>query len=240
LRYFSCLRLPKLGALVAAVAFPLLAHAQDCRKPQLPPTTAIPTPQPGRAPVRLEEIKSLLTTGHFGVIALGDSIMAGWPSELLDSAFGTHTLNAGFGQDKTEDVLWRLDTLDWSKQVPRYVLLLIGTGDVGHAECDVYWGILAVAAKARLTFPTATVIVTSILPRGLDMRAADATITGVNQNLERAAAEAGYVFLNAHREFLCANTTPCSLYRPDNLHLARAGYEVLSAILSKLISAHGH
>ncbi len=61
-------------------------------------------------------------------------------------------LNAGFGQDGTEHLLWRLKSYDWQRQSPREVLLLIGTNDIGYPTCDIVWGILT-AVKTVRHFP---------------------------------------------------------------------------------------
>jgi lysophospholipase L1-like esterase len=161
--------------------------------------------------------------------------MQGWPESLLTKALGVPTLNAGFGADGASQTLWRLETLDWSHQHPRYVLILVGTNDLGFGACAVVQGVLAVAARAREAFPGAAIIVTSILPRGDNLTVRDDEIVVVNRQLDHAARAAGFQFLDVHDAFLCDHRTPCSLYRPGNLHLTADGYELMSHKLRQVL-----
>lgn len=211
------------------------AYAQDCPRPTSLPVTAQATPRPNRFRDRIEAVGQQLLQTNYDAIALGDSILQRWPDDMLRAAMGMRTLNAGFGQDTTEDVLWRLGVFDWRHQRPRYVLLLIGTNDISHSGCDIFWGIRIVIDKIHQTFPSAQVIVTSILPRGRDMRQADAKITGVNRTLRAATTDGNYIFLDVHDAFLCDHRTPCNLFT-DDLHPTESGYQILGASLSQLLN----
>lgn len=188
-------------------------------------------------PDRQEQIKSALTAKHYDVITLDDSIMEGWSEERLGQTFGTTVLNAGFGQDGTEHLLWRRQTGNWSTQSPHYVLLLVGTNDIGYPSCDIYWGIRAVVSKVHTLFPQAQIIVTGILPRGTNMLGGDDRIRAVNSQLQTAAASAHFAFFNPHDAFLCGHKTPCSLFQPDfNLHLTKEGYDLLDEQLKSFLA----
>ncbi len=178
-----------------------------------------------------------LADQSYGAIALGDSIMAGWQLKLLQAAFDRPTLNISFGGDGTQDVLWRLETLDWSRQDPQYVILLIGTNDIRRPACAIAQGVLAVVRKVHTIFPSATVIVTSILPRGVELREHDFTIIEVNRQLATAAPHARFRFFDVHDAFLCDHHTPCRLFGPGNLHLTAPGYQLLTDRLRRLLQA---
>ncbi len=177
----------------------------------------------------------MLSASSFSVIALGDSIMGSWPKRLLEAALGLPTLNAGFGADGTSQVLWRLDMMDWSRQHPKYVLILVGTNNLGFSACGVIYGVLAVVEKVHRVFPEATIIVTSILPRGDDLMLRNDEIIEINRQLGLAASESRFRFFDVHDAFLCGHHTPCMLYKPGNLHLTVPGYELLSDRLRQLI-----
>jgi platelet-activating factor acetylhydrolase IB subunit beta/gamma len=160
-----------------------------------------------------------------------------WRLPSLQAALGRPTLNLAFGSDGTEQVLWRLQTFDWSRQHPDYVFLLVGTDDMRFPTCPVLQGVLAVVRKAHSVFPDATIIVTSILPRGDDLRVRDSEIVSINQQLAAAAQRDRFLFFDAHDAFLCGHHTPCPLYLPGNLHLTPAGYQVLSDMLHRFLLA---
>ena len=184
---------------------------------------------------RAARIQDLLTTRSFGAIAIGDSIMQGWPPDLLQGAMGQPVLNAGFGAYGTQHMLWRLDTMDWSRQRPRYVLILAGTNDLGFPACAVIRGVLAVVEKAHRVFPGGDIIVTSILPRGDNLMVRNDEIVEINRELGLAAGRSGFRFFNVHDAFLCGHHTPCQLYQPGNLHLTMQGYELMSGRLRQFL-----
>lgn len=223
--------------LASILLAPWMATAQSCFSPASDAATIKPVSKVAVRPDRQEQIKSALVAGHYDVITLGDSIMEGWSEGRLGNIFGTAVLNAGFGQDGTEHLLWRLQTVNWSKQSPQHVLLLVGTNDIGYPTCDIYWGIRSVVSKVHTLFPQAQVVVTGVLPRGTNMIGADDKIRAVNGMLKAASPSANFAFFNPHDAFLCGHKTPCSLFQPDfNLHLTKEGYDLLDEQLKSFLA----
>ena len=219
-----------------------IAAAETCPAPAQPPATteaAIKRGHEERFAAKIDGIEDQLRSQSFPAIALGDSIMQRWPHDMLSEAMGMATVDAGVGGDTTESTLWRLDHMDWSRQSPRFVLILIGTNDGGHfGGCDVYWGIRAVVSKAHQIFPKASLIVTSILPRGDNMLQRDADISTTNKALRGAAATAGFDFFDVHDAFLCNHQTACDLVvPPTNVHPTRKGYELMGGRLHKFVAS---
>lgn len=214
----------------------LAADPTACPAVPTSPVTTTPVPGTDKFADRYADIRARLRTRHFGVVALGDSLVHGWPQPLLDVAAGEPVLNVGFGADKTENVLWRLHDLDWSGQSPRAVVLLIGTGNIGHTVCNIIAGLTAVVGRIHTTFPTARLYVISLLPRGVNMAEHDEKLTTLNHDLARQSAAGKFTFVDIHDRFLCDHRTPCALFVPDNLHLSRQGYEVLTAALQPLLA----
>ncbi len=221
-----------LTLLICFAALSPRAEAQSCPAASgLLPTTT-PTPRTEAWVEQQTTLQHRLASGSYQLISFGDSIMAGWSEARLGQATGLTVLNAGFGQDGTEHTLWRLGTYDFHRQSPRYVLLLIGTNDIGYPSCAIVSGILSVVAAVHTHFPSARVIVSSLLPRGTDMMGADDKIRAVNAALAQAAAARRFAFFDVHDAFTCGHKTPCPLFVPDlNLHLTSAGYDLLSSRL---------
>jgi len=215
------------------------ARAQDCPQPASPYPTMLPLSNSvhlaERRLDRVSLIRQELAERSFDAIGLGDSIMIGWPPDLLGSAFGKDVLNAGIGGGSAFN-LWLLQTADWNRQAPSRVLLMIGTNDLRQGACGAYWGIQALVARVKSLFPKATVVVISVLPRGPDHRQWEDEISQVNAELKAHAATAGYVFVDAHDAFLCNGVTPCRFFQPPAfLHLTRPGYELLTRIVTETI-----
>lgn len=210
------------------------ALASPCSGPVDVQTTQ-PKARPEFRPERQDEVKRRLASETFGAITFGDSIMEGWGPRILQPAFGQPVLNSGFGMDGTEQVLWRIQSNDWSHQKPQYVLLLVGTDDLKYPTCSVVQGVLADVRAVQSVLPSAKVIVTSILPRGDNMREHDAEIVEINEHLAAAQNDKHFRFFNVHDAFLCNHKTPCDLFLPGNLHLTPAGYQLLTDSLRQFL-----
>jgi lysophospholipase L1-like esterase len=229
----ACIRSLLLVLVLVGIWGPV--SAQPCDETALMQTTQ-PRARPDYQADRQAIFVKWLASESYSTIALGDSILAGWQPRL-QADFGKQILSIAFGGDGTQDVLWRLQTFDWSRQHPKYVLLLIGTNDIKFPACAIVQGILTVVRKVHATFPQAKVIVTSILPRGIDLRAYDSKIVEANRRLADVARPEGFRFLDAHDAFLCDHQNECPLYMPGNLHLTPTGYQVLTHLLDRLLQS---
>ena len=210
------------------------ALAIPCSGP-LDAQTTQPKARPEFRPERQDEVKRRLLSESFGAITLGDSIMEGWGPRILESVFNQPTLNSGFGMDGTEQLLWRIQSMDWSHQKPQYVLLLVGTNDLRFPTCSVVQGVLAVVRAVHGVLPSAKIVVTSILPRGENMLEHDAEIVQINEDLAAAQSEQRFRFFNVHDAFLCDHKTPCALFQAGNLHLTPVGYQLLTDSLRQFL-----
>jgi lysophospholipase L1-like esterase len=232
----ATMRRPLIKALLMATLGITSANtlANSCSGP-IDVQTTQPKARPEFRPGRQEEIKRRLLSESFGAITLGDSIMEGWGARILESAFNQPTLNSGFGMDGTEQLLWRLQSMDWSHQKPQYFLLLVGTNDLKFPTCSVVQGVLAVVRAVHGVLPSAKIVVTSILPRGENMLEHDAEIVQINKDLAAAQSEQRFRFFNVHDAFLCDHKTPCALFQAGNLHLTPVGYQLLTDSLRQFL-----
>ena len=225
------------GLLVSAGA----AWAQTCPKPAvMPPFTTQPAANgASQLPARVQQIVSRATRGPYGAIAFGDSLVARWPGSLLNTGLGTTTLDAGVGGYGTGDLLWFLDNVSLGPQSPQRILLLIGTDNLNTAPCNVVWGIRVTVAQLHTMFPTAGIVVTSVLPRGTMLLDKASVIGTINQSLSEDRT--GYSYLDVHDKVgaACNWTTPCTLYSADNLHPSVAGFQLLTAQLQALLGTGG-
>ena len=77
-------------------------------------------------------------------------------------------INLGFGGDRTEHVLWRLDHLPVLKKAPKGAVLLIGTNNIcwgSDTPKQAAEGVQAIARKLKEIYPEMKVLVLGVLPR---------------------------------------------------------------------------
>ena len=78
----------------------------------------------------------LAQQGGWELVFLGDSITHGWErngKSTWDKYYGARkAINLGFGGDRTEHVLWRLEHGEFDGYKPRVAVIMIGTNNTGH------------------------------------------------------------------------------------------------------------
>jgi len=191
--------------------------------------------------------------GPCDVLLVGDSITQQWGSPLdkgvLNDAWlktfpDARTINIGIGGDKAQNVLWRLDHGGVDGLKPRVIVLMIGnnnmffTPETGVAA--VAQGVKACLANLREKFPEADVVVAKILPCHAPKVRFYEDIVLTNAEIEKLnlGADPKVKVLDLTKDFLNADgTIKPALFKPDNIHLSLAGYEIYAARLKPLLDA---
>lgn len=116
----------------------------------------------------------------------GDSITRRWGAvdypELLanwkKNFFGWNAADIGWGGDRTQNILWRLDNGELDGVNPKVVVLLAGTNNVSDPSApadadaravDISRGIQAIVQVIQEKAPSATIILMGIFPRNDNM-----------------------------------------------------------------------
>ena len=118
------------------------------------------------------------------VVLIGDSITHFWcgreacgepgeGSEHWKKAFaGYRVLNMGFGWDRTQNVLWRLDHGELDGCKPKLVVIHIGTNNIGgtpemraNTPEEIAEGILAICGRVWEKVPGTRIVLMAIFPR---------------------------------------------------------------------------
>jgi lysophospholipase L1-like esterase len=146
--------------------------------------------------------------GAIQVYFEGDSITRRWGAldypDLLanwkQNFFGWNAADFGWGADRTENILWRLENGELDAVNPKVVILLAGTNDVGNAPKprgadDVTLGLQAIVRVIQTKAPAATIIVMGIFPRN-DNMALMPVIDRINSNLSKLADGGKVRYLN--------------------------------------------
>jgi len=107
------------------------------------------------------------------LVFLGDSITHAWDNKAKDIwqeyYSKRNALNIGFGGDRTEHVLWRLNNGAIDNIDPKLLVLMIGTNNTGHRQDkpeDTALGIKEILNTLARKLPKTKVLLLAIFPRG--------------------------------------------------------------------------
>ena len=183
------------------------------------------------------------------IVLLGDSITHEWAGRhsiggadafpRFKRAFeGYRVMDAGYGFDRIQNILWRLDNGELDGIRPKLVVLLAGTNNmnmkskadptlVNSTPAEIAEGVLAIVDRLRRKLPESHLLVLGIFPRGrkagsrcrVEGAAANARIAAGLKGMERVSfADISNVFLDDDGVF------PEALSH-DALHLKDAGFD---------------
>lgn len=186
------------------------------------------------------------------VVVIGDSLIHYWggkpaaprtvAQEAWERCFANMTVaNLGFGWDRTENVLWRLEHGELDHLDPAAIVLLIGTNNVSahHKPLDIVAGIEAILALVHKKKPDAKVLLLGLLPRRDEpQKAATPPITDqVNQLLRTRLSDVPWVTqLDVGRELRKVDGQVDAALYADPVHLNATGYAVLGPKLRQQLT----
>lgn len=219
--------------------------------------TPLPRPEKDWWMPRHQAVLERVAQGDVDLLMIGDSITHGWENAgkaTWDKYYASrNAVNMGFGGDRTEHVLWRLENGEIENIHPKLAVLMIGTnnsnGDQYTAE-QIADGIKAIVCKLRTKLPDTKVLILAIFPRGdADQRkdkAHGATYNDQWAKNEKASQLASKLadgkmifFLDINKAFLNEEGVLTREVMPDLLHPKEKGYplwaEALEPTLAKLM-----
>jgi lysophospholipase L1-like esterase len=187
--------------------------------------------------------------GRIDVYFAGDSIVRRWGAldypELLanwrTNFFGWNAANFGWGADRTQNILWRLENGELDGINPKVIVLLAGTNNVGteprdeRTVAEIARGIKAIIDVCRQKAPDATIILTAIFPRN-DNMAVMPTVNRINEQLATFADGKRIRFLNITNRLADSNGTVLDgvLNERDKLHPTIKGYQIWADALKPM------
>ncbi len=199
-------------------------------------------------PGRHAAILALKTELNPQLVLIGDSITHHWggppASRLRDGEqvlktdlAAYRTLNLGFGHDRTQHVIWRLQNGEIDGIAPDWVVIHIGTNNFNDSNtpAEIMAGIAAVCHEVRTRLPKTQIVLMAILPR--ERKAGHArrrALAEVNQLIGAYAREHKLIHLDIGASFLdAAGDIPIPLM-PDALHLSADGYRIWAKALLEI------
>ena len=158
--------------------------------------------------------------------------------------FGSYrVLNMGFGWDRTQNVLWRLDHGELDGLHPRLVVINIGTNNTSETEnarintaSEIVEGIEAVCRRVRSKIPNTKILVMAIFPREKDPAASRRIlINEINKRLVNFTTTQKISFLDAGPKMLNADGTFVEGMMLDFTHPSEKGYTIWADALRPVI-----
>ena len=113
-----------------------------------------------------------MAKGNIDLLMVGDSITHNFESvgaKVWKEYFEPlKAINLGFGGDRTQHVLWRLDHLPKLKKAPKGAVVMIGTNNIcwgSDTPKQAAEGVQAIARKLNSIYPETKVLVLGVFPR---------------------------------------------------------------------------
>ncbi|MCX6852754.1 MAG: GDSL-type esterase/lipase family protein [Verrucomicrobia bacterium] len=173
------------------------------------------------------------------ILFIGDSITHFFGGEQFDSYAlrGQQTWgefyaprnagNLGFGWDKTENVLWRLQHGAIDGIAPKLVVMMIGTNNTGTCSApDIAIGIESIVLELNQRLPQSKILLLGIFPRGEKPNPQREKIAEINGIIAKLNGTHNVTFLDIGPKFLTPEGLITKDIMPDFLHPNEKGYRI--------------
>ena len=241
-----------LAASVILTGLSITVAAGQTTKPMQdgPADVAVPRADPNSQTAHAQLLEKA-RQGRIDVYFVGDSIVRRWGAtdypELLahwrKNFFGWNAGNFGWGADKTQHILWRLENGELDGVNPRVIVILGGTNNVGAVPgdaakvADITRGLRAIVETCRRKAPGATIILTAIFPRN-DNMAVMPEIDRINATLANLAdgKKVRYLDVNGKLADASGRLVEGVMNARDKLHPTIQGYQIWADALKPILT----
>ncbi len=208
------------------------------------PSTVVPVTQDRSWPSydwakRHELTSAAVKKARPQILFIGDSITHFFGGEQFDSyalrgqpTWGEfyaprNAGNLGFGWDKTENVLWRLQHGAIDGIAPKLVVMMIGTNNTGNCSApDIAAGIEAIVQEFNKRLPQSKILLLGIFPRGEKPNPQREKIAEINGIISKLNGTHNVTFLDIGPKFLTPEGLITKDIMPDFLHPNEKGYRI--------------
>lgn len=192
------------------------------------------------------------------IVLIGDSITHFWGGEpkanqangrkAYASVFAPYrVLNLGFGWDRTQNVLWRLDHGELDGLHPRSVVIHIGTNNTSdtakaraNTPAEIVEGITAICSRVRSKVPGVGIILMRVFPREEKPdHPRRLQIAEINRLLADYAKANRFELVDLAPRMLRPDGTLPKALMPDFCHPNEKGYAIWADALRPLLPPSG-
>jgi lysophospholipase L1-like esterase len=187
---------------------------------------------------RHREILELNKTNPPATVVIGNSITHFWGglpkgpratgADSWNSTFGTNSRNMGYGWDRIENVLWRINHGELDGFSAKQIFVNIGTNNL-HLNTDEEivegWKLLIAALKYHQ--PNAKITMLGIYPR----RQQEQRVATLNEKLVQLTGETNIGFIDPGKVFLQKDGKIDESFFSDGLHPNAKGYALLGSAI---------
>lgn len=218
------------------------------RAPENRNTALAPVPKAGwwwqRHEAKLERIRR----GGVDLLFIGDSITHNWENEPYREVWDRYyahrkAVNLGFSGDRTENVLWRLQSGEIDGISPRVAVVMIGTNNTdgihfptAHTAAELAEGIIAVCKTLRSKLPDTKIIMLCPFPCGEKPNARRSANLAAGALASRMVDRSTVCYLDIGEQFLNPDGTIGAAVMPDFLHPSREGHLIWARAMEPLLS----
>jgi lysophospholipase L1-like esterase len=200
-----------------------------------------------------EQLMAKRTQGRIDVYFMGDSITRRWGTgdrqyaDLLsnwnENFKGWNAADFGWGADKTQNMLWRLQQGELDGVNPKVIVLMAGTnnigslspaGDVDTRAAETVRGVAAVLKELRARAPDATVVVMGITPRNDNIEVMP-IVDAANRGIARLADGRRIRHLNINARLADGHGVLHPGMTKDGLHLTAQAYQFWADALKPIL-----
>jgi lysophospholipase L1-like esterase len=225
-----------------------LASANAVVAQEEPFATIVPVPRSDEnSGVAHAELVRKAGSGVIDIYFIGDSITRRWSAvdypELLANFgrnfFGWNAANFGWGGDRTQNILWRLDHGELPAVGPKVFVVQAGTNNLADFESaeqrvlGVTAGIAAIVERCRRHAPESLIVLTGVFPRR-DRPEFNSSIVAINAKLAAFGDEGRVRYLDISYALVDSRGLLSATMSEDGLHLSLAAYQVWADALKPI------
>jgi lysophospholipase L1-like esterase len=205
---------------------------------------------------RHEDILRIKADINPEIVLIGDSITHFWGGEpksnhvngpkAWDSVFGkSRVLNLGFGWDRTQNVLWRIDHGELDGIQPKLLIIHIGTNNTSQTKnarqntaAEIAEGVGTISSRVRGKFPKAKIVLMAIFPREEKPDHPRRKLIGeTNALLAKFPQAPDFAFVDIGPEILTPEGVLTKDMMPDFCHPSEKGYQIWAGALRPFVQS---
>lgn len=183
------------------------------------------------------------------VVLIGDSITHHWAGlnsigaddatpHFKEAFKGKRALDLGFGWDRIQNMLWRVENDELAGLSPKTIVIMAGTNNMtgtknarANDAKEIAEGVVNLVKSVKRKCPKAKIVLMGILPRAGKNDPMRRVAKEANKYLKKFAEKKGLVFIDLSDKFVDESGERIKpLYR-DQVHLTPAGYAIWAEAL---------